>query len=124
MPIPILTHADKERLNKAYALVVEAVKKAESVWLVYQLINCTKKEVYFGVTSRELKDRLIEHARGSTDAISHWVFTGAQKDKINLKVILRNKPQDTASTIAHLCEKSYRQKLKAGGWKVHQTKGI
>ena len=94
MTHPILSHADKERLSKAYELVLEAVKKAESIWLVYQLVNVTQKEVYFGVTSRDLEDRLLEHARGSTDAISHWTFTGAKKDIIKIKVIIKNKPQE------------------------------
>ncbi len=124
MAYRILTNDDKQRLTEAYAALVEAIKKHKPIWLVYQLTNKSRREMYFGVTSKEFQTRLIEHASGTTETIKHWLFTGVSKDSITAKVIITGKPQEQASMIAHTCEKLLRLKLKGTAWKVHQTGGI
>ena len=83
---------------------------------VYGLYNRTKKERYYGSTTREMKKRMQEHASGQTQATSHWNF---KKDKIDHRVIQKGIPEQKATEKAHELE----SRRPPSRWKNLQTGG-
>ena len=86
-------------------------------WLVYRLINKTKKEVYHGVTKHTLEERLLTHCAGDTKALKHWDCT---RDVIEKKILARGLTQETASRRAHEEERA----CSMPGYKCIKTAGI
>lgn len=110
---------DNDALRRLAEQILSGIREAESkVWSVYMLINHTKKEIYFGV-SKDVADRVGQHAQKETKAIAHWDFS---KDKIETKIIHTGLTQAEASEKAHGYESQYENGLK--GYKVIQTSGI
>ena len=99
--------------------IIAEIREAESkIWSVYMLINHTKKEIYFGV-SKDVPDRIDQHADNQTKALKHWDF---EQDNIEVKIIHAGLTRADASTKAHGYEAQYAKGIK--GYKVIQTAGI
>lgn len=110
---------DNNRIKCLAEVILRRIREEESnVWSVYMLINHTKKEIYFGV-SKDVADRIGQHADKDTKTLKHWAFT---KDSIETQVIQTGLTQEIASAKAH----RYESQLSAGtkGYKVIQTSGI
>lgn len=77
------------------------------MFIVYRLINHTKKEVYHGIT-QDLHQRLnSSHCVGVTKALSHWK---CGVDKITVQKLSNHYKQPNASEVAHYYEESYRSR--------------
>ena len=86
-------------------------------WLVYRLINNTKREIYHGVTKHSLEQRIKSHCAGNTKALEHWDCT---RDDISVKILARGLTQINASSHAHEEERQ----CYAPGYKLIKTAGI
>lgn len=84
---------------------------------VYELTNLTKREVYLGVTSRPVTERLKEHCVGTTKALTEW---DCGRDQIEVRTVAWRKSREDASALAHELER----KLAARGYPVIQTRGV
>jgi predicted GIY-YIG superfamily endonuclease len=87
------------------------------MFIVYRLINHTKKEVYHGIT-QDLHQRLnSSHCVGETKALSHWK---CGVDKITAQTLSKHIKQPIASEVAHnyeatfISRKGYRNIRTAG----------
>ena len=69
-------------------------------WIVYRLVNHTKREIYYGCT-KDYSDRFRQHAREETIALKHWDF---DKDEVNERLVDKNMTQREASALAHKME--------------------
>lgn len=106
-------------LKELIKQIIEEAKDAElPIWSVYMLINSSKMEIYFGV-SKDVDDRVLQHAKKKTKAIDHWVF---ESDKISLKILYSGLTQTEASKEAHGFELRYLFGIQ--GFNVIQTAGI
>lgn len=83
---------------------------------VYGMYNQTRKQRYYGTTSRPANTRLGEHEAGQTRALRNWNW---KKDKIIVKTIAKGVSPSKATEKAHELES--RKPLP--GWKTLQTGG-
>jgi hypothetical protein len=75
------------------------------MWYVYRGINCTKKEVYHGVSESPISRIEKSHCVGGTKSIKHW---DCDKDDIIWKDLSSHRTQHAASAKAHSLEKTYK----------------
>jgi len=83
---------------------------------VYGMYNQTKKERYYGTTTRPVNKRLGEHESGQTAVLRPWNW---KKDKIMVKTIAKGLPPYKATQKAHKLE----SRKPPPGWKNLQTGG-
>ncbi len=101
------------------ALKTAALEAIQEIWVVYALVNETRKEIYFG-TSKRPKERIVdEHSKGQTKAISHWDWS---REKIFAHIMNEKQTMYQASKSAHWFENLFQN--NSFGYRVHQTKGI
>lgn len=83
---------------------------------VYGLYNQTKKERYYGSTTRPVNKRLGEHEAGQTATLGNWNW---KRDKIIVKTIAKGLPPPRATKKAQGLE----SRKPPRGWKNLQTGG-
>jgi len=81
---------------------------------VYGLYNRTRKERYYGITTRQNVKRMKEHASGQANALKHWNFS---EDDIEVRIVARGLSQENA--VARVYELELRK--SRAGWKTIQT---
>lgn len=91
-------------------------KWERKVGKVYGLYNRTKKQRYYGSTTRSVEKRLQEHAASQTGATAHWNF---KKDKIYHRTIAKGLSPQKATEKAHELESCKPPRW----WKTLQTGG-
>jgi predicted GIY-YIG superfamily endonuclease len=69
-------------------------------WVVYQMTNSTKKEIYYGISS-DLVHRWQDHARDQAASTRKWDFTN---DSISINVLEKGMTRKEASEAAHTLE--------------------
>jgi len=84
--------------------VTEAIDAVLPHYVVYRLLNHSKKIIYHGVT-KNLTERLDKHKNKDVKSTSTWNFS---KEKIDVEVVEKKKSQSKASEIAHNLEDSYK----------------
>ena len=84
---------------------------------VYGLYNYTKRERYYGTTTRAMVERLREQKSGQTQAISHWNW---RRDRITARVIATRLTLNRAIAKAHELE----LRTPPPGWTIIQTGGM
>lgn len=83
---------------------------------VYGMYNQTKKERYYGTTTRTVNKRQGEHESGQTTALGNWNW---KRDKIVVRTIAERLTQQKAVDKAHELE----SRKPPPGWKNLQTGG-
>lgn len=83
---------------------------------VYGMYNQTKKQRYYGTTTRPVNKRLGEHEAGQTAALHNWNW---KRDKIMVKTIAKRLSAHEATKKAHGLE----SRKPPQGWKNLQTGG-
>ena len=83
---------------------------------VYGMYNQTRKERYYGETTRQVDERLGEHESGRTEALKKWNW---QKDKITTRTIAKGLSERNAIKKAHELE----SQKPPPGWKNIKTGG-
>ena len=83
---------------------------------VYGMYNQTRKERYYGSTTKPVNKRLGEHETGQTAALRNWNWKG---DKIMVKTVAKGVPPHKATEKAHELE----SRKPPQGWKNLQTGG-
>lgn len=83
---------------------------------VYGMYNHSKRQRYYGETTRKVDKRLGEHEARKTKALKNWNF---QKDKIITRTIAKGLPEKAAIKKAHELE----QRKPPPRWENIQTGG-
>ena len=83
---------------------------------VYGAYNRSKRQRYYGKTTRKVDRRLSEHEAGNTKALKNWNWG---KDKITTRTIAKGLAEKAAIKKAHELE----QRKPPRGWKTIQTGG-
>lgn len=86
-------------------------------WYVYQGVNHTAREIYFGVSTDPEARIDGSHCDGGTIALAHW---RCGRDRIEWRIVSRHRSQPLASARAHELERT----TVVPGYYVIQTGGI
>ena len=98
--------------------ILDEVNETSPIWSVYELVNETTKQVYYGTTRRTVAERVKEHSKDNTKAIYNWDW---EKDDIMGCVVEMGLEKQPAIDTAQRLEST--SPYNSRGYQIIQTGG-